>query len=180
MLDPGIELTEMWWSRLPFNQFGCFAFGILLYFLTRQNVFPQLRRFWINLAAMLLSLVLGIVAAIQPFSFPLNVHMVALSFGLGALCLSYVPWRLIVNSFTIFMGKISYSAYLIHFLVLIKIFPFITADDIFVRFLLLVAGALPLTIALSYVSYRVIELPAIEMGRRLIKLQRSGHVGVAR
>ena len=86
------------------------------------------------------------------------------------------PSRLIVNSFTVAFGKISFSAYVLHFgvLDLIKMnddFGFRTGgyEAIFYFSCVILPIALMGTFVLSSVTYQVIELPFIKVGRKLTK-----------
>lgn len=70
------------------------------------------------------------------------------------------------NKFMVWMGVISYSVYLIHPSLLI-VYEHFTADfSNFSRYLLGSIGVL-LTLPASYLVYRFIELPSINLGRRV-------------
>lgn len=93
-------------------------------------------------------------------------------FGL-ALALASYPIRLLVNRVTRYVGELSYSAYLVHFAVLdgcvklLNAIPAISHHPLFYLVLLVLAGAAG-TIVVSICTYRFIERPGREIGRRLI------------
>ena len=81
-------------------------------------------------------------------------------FGVFALCLAAAPTRLLVNPVMVWIGKVSYSAYLIHFAVL----PLVPAN----------AGpaasygfVVAVTVALASAAYFLIEKPFMRLGHRI-------------
>jgi peptidoglycan/LPS O-acetylase OafA/YrhL len=88
----------------------------------------------------------------------------ALVFGLRS-----APWPLLVNRVTIYVGRVSYSAYFLHFLVIRFLPPRLPqlgpyGDLGFVAYYLIVVAA---TVALATLTHRYVELPGIAIGRRL-------------
>ncbi|WGK69410.1 hypothetical protein P0082_00705 [Candidatus Haliotispira prima] len=91
---------------------------------------------------------------------------------------------ILVNKATIFLGKISYSAYISHFVILdwLKRFePFNFIDvlpgnwDRLLDFLLILALVLVVTSAVSWVSFKIVEEPFQKMGKNIIlKLEQKG------
>ena len=81
------------------------------------------------------------------------------------LALSLCPWGYFVNRVTRYLGRISYSLYILHFFLL----PVVAASKwgFFGHLALLVAIAVPV----AEISYRVIERPGIALGSRIIKRQ---------
>lgn len=92
------------------------------------------------------------------------------------LALAIHPWPLLVNRFTRYIGKISYSMYLIHFFVLALV------DWLFVRlhltsfvagkplgFLLATLLVFGISVPICVLSWRFVEQPGIRLGRSLIK-----------
>lgn len=92
------------------------------------------------------------------------------------LALSVYPWPLIVNRLSRFFGKISYSLYLLHFVVFLSIkkwvisatssHPFLAMHS--VRFLGCFFGTLLITVPIATATWRWIEEPGIALGRRII------------
>ena len=94
-----------------------------------------------------------------------------------------MPWRLLVNKTICYIGLVSYSCYLTHFMVVYVILPplffgLIRMMNLHLTSLSAVSLyfflALPLVVALSTLTYRFIEVPGIDLGRRIIA-RREGH-----
>lgn len=95
-------------------------------------------------------------------------------FFLFLVGLMNAPVSLLVNSWTAGLGKRSYSLYLLHLPVIMILFPYIgvirslelPAGAVFIlcaTIVLIVAGAL------SFLSYRFIEKPGMQLGTRLLQ-----------
>ncbi len=107
-----------------------------------------------------------------------------LGFGAATLvfALSLYPWRLFVNGFTRYMGKISYSVYMFHFYVNHTINLAIHQLDAhthnfyrhhlygtFTAFGLQFALCLAISAVIGTLSWMYLEQPFIRLGRRLIR-----------
>ena len=96
------------------------------------------------------------------------------------LGLALAPIELLVNRTTRFLGKISYSVYLGHFTVIYFLSPFYRRVYALhvgtgVKFLAAVLLTWAVLVPLSYLSYRLIELPGMRLGRRI--LRRAAPIG---
>jgi len=96
-----------------------------------------------------------------------------ISFALLLIGLLLAPVRLVVNRVTSLLGKMSYSLYLVHptlVFLLVPVYRWIYAQPILLslRFACCSALTLGLLIALSYLTYRWIERPGIDLGRYLL------------
>src|SRR5690606_2126615 len=85
--------------------------------------------------------------------------------------LSQLPWKIFVNNFTLLMGRISYSAYLIHFLVIKQVDVlfgsyFAPGNQYFLFMSLISVGA---TVPLSYISFKLIEEPCMRLAKKSVK-----------
>lgn len=72
------------------------------------------------------------------------------------------------------LGELSYSIYLIHLLVLQPVAAFVIARygqemDAPLRFAIVLAIVLPVVLLLSFVTYRVIEMPGQQLGRTVLR-----------
>jgi len=150
------------------------AIGLIFYFLRgsdlhqspgRLSVLAASAGFLVFLPA---GLYLGSVGKLEPALAPvvLGVAFVCLALSLEG------PLRLLlVNRFAIELGKISFSVYILHFVVLdgirtaIQVLHFSRASELTVIPVYLTA--VTLTSAIAYLSKRVIEDPAIAFGHRL-------------
>lgn len=169
-IDPR-EMKQFWYRLLP-SQLGTFGFGIALYFLAFRSpaLMTHLQRRIEGL-----SLLIGGVAVLALATF----HKIPavpsqFSFGLGfmmvALALAAVPFRLLVNRSTIWVGRISYSAYLLHFLVIKQLSlampqgaqgPFLYCAALFLL-------CLPITLVGAWLGYRYLEMPTTRLAARWV------------
>ncbi len=99
------------------------------------------------------------------------------------LCLN--PLKAIVNRFTVYLGKISYSLYLGHttvVLFLIPVYRFIYGyvSTTTIAFLLCYALTLALGIGLSDLTYRFIEAPGVRYGKVVYRWFAENRGNVAR
>lgn len=150
-----------------FNQLPVFFVGIFTFFLIRGFAIRPLSASFVATGALLTLLIL-------PFYRPplLDLHLwFALSFGALAYGLSQGGLPFMTALPVRWLGTISYSAYFWHFAVL----DFVPLDwrEGTGWFLILLAGVLTLTAALSYATYRFIELPMIRMGSGLAQRLRK-------
>jgi len=80
------------------------------------------------------------------------------------------PLRLLVNKVTTFLGTISYSLYLAHARIIVLMQPWFSHMQSHHRspsktYLLCVAATFLVAVPISYVTYRLIELPGIKAGK---------------
>ena len=156
-----------------FAQLPVFALGILLYFLLRGRLAqPAPRPGWAALGA---ALVLGAALFMQlhpPSPPPCQaVVLYGVAFMLFGLALHLTRSPVLVNRVAVFLGKISYSLYFVHFAVFQYLFFRWPAGlPLTGPGATLLALALVLAVAgsISYATYRWIELPGIALGRRLV------------
>jgi peptidoglycan/LPS O-acetylase OafA/YrhL len=97
-----------------------------------------------------------------------SVH-VGLLFALLVLMLATFPPRILVNRWIAAVGKLSYSMYVLQFLVLDlskRILPAITGDGASLLYFAFVATA---TGSLASLTYRFIEQPGVTLGKSLIR-----------
>lgn len=158
------------------NQFACFGFGMILFKIYQDGTYTK----YISKKSTNLTLLLTVSAALLVVKKSGNIippvhHIYACLFMVLALLLSVHPWKIYVNRFTVFLGKISYSSYLIHFLVIKQItlliektMPSLTTNTMMYFGIVTVASFI-ITIPLAYLSYKYIELTAVTLGKTMIK-----------
>ena len=81
--------------------------------------------------------------------------------------LSVKEFKILVNRFFISLGKISYSAYLIHFAVLGLVDKLIICSDY--NFVFIFIAVIVSTYMLSKISYLIIEIPFMKLGKKFLK-----------
>lgn len=177
---PAYANLDEFWYRSFLSQMPCFGFGFILYFLTvsRSDPLEFLDRPIWNACLLLAAPVAFVVLKLgmpTHYAFCLASLMVAAA-------LSRVPWRMLVNPITTFVGRVSYSAYLLHFLVIYELNKVLPAADIgaIPRFIVLLGAGTLITIPLAYGSYRAVELSFTALARRLIAAREERGAGRCR
>lgn len=157
-----------WWKRNPFNQLACFACGIALFFAIKsgyQDKFKSLR----SVVVLLLSaLAVFVLASKLNSPFLQRHHLFSIAFSILAFSLSIFPTRFLVNDFFTFCGKISYSAYLLHFLVLKQLQDYFIFPANLIGFFEISILSIILVIPLAFLSHKTVEYWAIKVGEVLI------------
>ena len=159
-------------------QLPVFLFGIVLYFIWKGRL--QRTFAYAKLVSGILVALPVLATFLQPVEshgyLPGDVFLVGMFF-LGVLI---YPLRLLVNPATRYLGKISYSFYLLHFFVVEtvpKAWTVLThrpgnfaglAYGHLPSFLAMYVVALAITVPICVLSFHWIEQPGIRLGRRLI------------
>jgi peptidoglycan/LPS O-acetylase OafA/YrhL len=165
----------MW---LP-NQLPVFALGIIMYWVLQK--YPPIENhgpvsaiykgYWMGLVISLLLSYVNHPLLEKIVSYHIQVSLVLLFFS---LILASGGLSFLINRFTIFIGKISYSVYLLHMAVLHIL---LLVVDQFIEpylgykpdFLLALPTVMLLTCFVSHITYRYIEVPAQNIGRGWIR-----------
>jgi len=85
-----------------------------------------------------------------------------------------LPRWILTNKFSVYMGDVSYSVYLLHLLIVLPVVAFLLSNTQFagwpsaVRFIAASAIILPLTYGIASLLYKFIEKPGIKLGKSLI------------
>lgn len=115
--------------------------------------------------------------SLDPPAFLPTLVLASFAFMAVALVVALRPANILVNPVICLFGKVSFSAYLLHFFVLHKL-PIIlpTVFDRSATGMSAIAAcaalwvvALPLTLGLSFVTFRLVESPMIRFGRSVIE-----------
>jgi peptidoglycan/LPS O-acetylase OafA/YrhL len=151
-----------------FVQLPVFPLGIMAYFFLNREQHEIKPLTWAYLAAMIL--VFCYVAVPKHIMF-------SLAFVLLLILQAKYNFRLFSNRFLSEVGKVSFSMYLLHFAVvylfnrsgfcrIVEVTDFGSSVLNFVLMYIVVAGV---AFAVSAVTYRAIEVPGQNLGRKLIK-----------
>jgi peptidoglycan/LPS O-acetylase OafA/YrhL len=185
-LMPG-ERSHEYFQFLWFPiEFPVFCLGIFAYYVNKEYVSKYLVRH-----AKLFSFLLILGAAlIFLTSLPITnkkLYWSSLAFLPLIFGLSLYEWKIFVNPITVFMGKISYSLYLMHFFCLFAIrlvwlhvrhikLPGYDPEDTLGGFVVVFISILLFSIVLSTLTYYIIEKPGIRLGRNLIQKREKAHI----
>jgi len=157
-----------WLFWLP-AQLPVFALGIVLYFMREKLPSSAgVGMSWLAFAVLLLATSLYL-----PNDGLMRNYIIA-SVGLVFLSLSAMNGDMpfLDNRFLRLVGKISFSIYLLHFTVLkyaheINVAFFEIPERGNLRFIAAFAAVTPICIGVSYLTYRLVELPGIRLGGKL-------------
>lgn len=157
--DHGAQLMNQYFYRSFPSQIGCFALGILAFFLIKEGYADRLRSLPLNLAALALAAFLALLAFRGGLPYLKHHYLYSAAFAIVALALSQRPWAIAVNGPMIWLGRISYSGYLLHFLALKQITNFVPRGDMGqLAYSALIFGlGMAVTVPLAFVSFRLIE-----------------------
>jgi peptidoglycan/LPS O-acetylase OafA/YrhL len=170
---PLIENERLWVEYLYMyfpSQLPVFALGILLYFVVKENY-----RIAVSPALILLSFFILIAQFVGIPLLP-NHILFSIAFVVLAIALSKNEFKMFVNPVFIYIGKVSYSMYLVHFAVLywldkmdfVNFLTVTNALDAVVNYGIRLFALTVLTVVISSVFYKTIELPMQHIGRKLI------------
>lgn len=165
-------LVAMFTSFWFFAQLPIFALGMLTYHLfNRYRECKTILAGRVLLTAALVSLMILLSepgyanALVENFSYGIVFCMLLMS-------LYFYPSCVLVNPITIWLGKISFSIYLVHFAVVRFFNHFLYQSEFFAGDVGWLCGflmVLLVSVPIAYLTYRLIEVPGIEYGRKLIE-----------
>lgn len=174
---PLITSEHLWREYLffyPVNQLPVFACGIMLYFLIKTR--PEEWRIDPIVIFIFCLLLLAQLLTATAFIFPLHIQF-AMAFAALGYVLSRTEFFVLVNPITIYVGKISYSMYLVHFAVLHWLTKFNYVD--FAPFGIVYFGAVnyllrffclaSITVLASTCTYYLIEVPFQNIGKGIVR-----------
>jgi peptidoglycan/LPS O-acetylase OafA/YrhL len=159
-----------------------FFIGFALFYLLKHDVGIRLIRspFWSRMLFIFCLMVYPTALFGSDELIPQDVIIVMLLAGFVlAIASNSIPY--VVNPLICYIGKISFSCYIVHFAMLVialRLFGFdlhLHTHDAgssvpnFLNFVKLVATTLILTVIVATITYHLIEQPGIALGRRLIK-----------
>lgn len=167
-------LVYIYWERFPLISIGCFAAGILLFYLLKnERVNTFIRDKNVNLVGVI---AVGSLLGALPFLgtvYPVQAHFYACVFMFLILLLAAHPWRILVNPLLTLTGKISYSMYIFHFSIQAGLYYWISANlpsltgHPYLYFAVFFFLTLALCVPAAWCGHRFIEQPFIELSRKL-------------
>ena len=159
----------LWFPR----QLPCFIFGILLFKWSAERPLPA------PAAAAPLCIVAIVLMAAIPFlegvkyALPLGLQT---SYGLAfaLFVFSLMSWKSspLVNPISTWIGKVSYSAYFVHFGLLHYLSVPRLSGNAVLDFAVAYIATVLTTVALSSITYWIVEQPMIKFGSRVISRRR--------
>ena len=145
-----------------------FLMGVAAYFLYKRGARGE--RF---ISALLITLACTLYFALLPFHYS-TLYAESAVGALLLIGLTLHPWKALVNSLTRFLGKISYSIYLLHFCIMRAIQVSLdqhrsgVLSSGITRMLVCYSLTLLFTVPLAYATWRWVEEPGIRAGKRVI------------
>ncbi|MEW6077807.1 MAG: acyltransferase [Thermodesulfobacteriota bacterium] len=164
-LEPILGRQYFQWSFL--RHLPMFAIGMLVFYALNRIAEIRGKRI-IGAALMCLSLLFFVLLLRRDL---ISYYWQGLVFSSLILGLAFSPFTLIVNRSTLFLGKISYSMYLWHPLLVFWLIPYYRAVSgltipLSVKYAIVVTSTLALLLVISYLSNRFIEEPGAKAGKK--------------
>ncbi|MEX1239964.1 MAG: acyltransferase [Cyclobacteriaceae bacterium] len=168
-----IESERLWQDFLNLylpSQLPVFALGVLFYFIVKNNYKASLS----PLQILVLSLIL--IAEVSGIPVLPNHVLAAIGFVVLAVALSKCEFRIFVNPVSVYMGRVSYSIYLVHFAVLFWLNEYNAVDylpvsnpvDAMLNYSVRLLVLILLSVIISSCFYYLIELRFQRIGKKLI------------
>jgi peptidoglycan/LPS O-acetylase OafA/YrhL len=149
-----------------------FAVGVLVYLLFQKYKDLQDRRLGYYLLTIAVILMIAFLQ-VSTYQNLLSVYFLAsVAFGFLVFGLYFSKSRFLCNPVIRWIGKLSFSMYLVHFMVmhvLTSLFPKGLMGGGSRAFLLAYSLVLVITVILSFATYFLIEKPGIALGKRIIE-----------
>lgn len=152
-------------NQLPVFCLGLIAFQIIF---ISDYEYKKLNKFLIIVTFVILVIFWKYVT--------LHHFVISIGFLLLMLMMSRGKFKFLINAYSTYLGKVSYSAYLVHFMVLffidrlgwIRLFDTENYLTSLLNFGIIFIMTLVVSIGISSVTYRYIEKPFMKLGQKLI------------
>lgn len=170
---PLVEEDHLWsdylFHYLP-NQLPVFCLGIIAFQLIFKSDFK-----WKGFNRILAAVTLILLVVFWKFV-TLHHIVIGMAFMVLMIFMSKGKFTFLVNSVSTYLGKVSYSAYLVHFVILffidrlgyIHLFETGNVWMSFLNFSIIFIVTIILTTGLSTITYKLIEKPFMKLGQKLI------------
>ncbi len=172
-----LEMFSKWSVLRHLPIFACGAVAYHMMF-ERDRVITPSHDTGMLLATGALFLYVSLLNGWLPNIFGDSYYWQGILFAMLLLGLAHAPMRLLVNWFTRYLGRISYSLYLNHPTIIFLLTPiYIQIQKSLTNPSLSIAACLVLTTAIcvvvSELTYRLIEVPGINFGKHLNQILRN-------
>jgi peptidoglycan/LPS O-acetylase OafA/YrhL len=152
----------------------CFIFGVALFkFSAEQHGVSEFLAKCVCALAVALMFTFPFLDGIKymlPFGLATSY---GIAFSLFAFSLMYWRTSSLIGNPIVWIGKVSYSAYFVHFAVLHFLPPIRPTGLPSIDFATTYAVVIVSTVTISFITYFCIEMPMIMLGSRLIESRRS-------
>jgi peptidoglycan/LPS O-acetylase OafA/YrhL len=167
--EAGIYFS-LWLPR----QLPCFIFGIMLFkFSAERPSIPESIARPACVLAVALMLFIPFLEGVK-YALPLGLSTTyGIFFSLFAFSLMYWRKSPLINAPIGWIGKVSYSAYFVHFAVLNYLSALHPTGSALAEFAMMYGVVLAATVAISSIIYLTIEKPMINVGSQIIGARRS-------
>jgi peptidoglycan/LPS O-acetylase OafA/YrhL len=163
------SFTYFW---LP-NQAPIFGMGLVCYQLLKDTMGSSGKGESRPSAALLASIALFVLASCLRPSSALYHLVLGAIFSVFVVSLGRSPWKAIVNRPLVALGKISYSVYILHFVVLAQVFKVFDRISLPLpapcALCLVWLAGVAVTIPFATLTHRFIEEPGIALGRSVLR-----------
>lgn len=156
------ELKDLFIYRYFFNQLPVFTLGIIAYLIIVKQDFK------LNNNTLLFLFVFVFVYFVWNMVIT-KFHLASFSAFLFLLVLSKTNSKLLVNDIIAFVGKISYSAYIVHFIVIYYLDMVLIRFNFSFSFIPFFITSLLLTIFIANIFRHLIETKFIKLGKKILK-----------
>ncbi|PXV64457.1 peptidoglycan/LPS O-acetylase OafA/YrhL [Dysgonomonas alginatilytica] len=171
-----ITRKDFFYSQFDFNQISfynqlpVFFIGIFAYWLTKESYKEIKNRTWL---LFIIVLFLFTMMMVPYYLFYCIIYCILI------FILSKKPYKFLCNKWFSMVGRVSFSMYIVHFFLIIMmnnlgighLIPVTNMFTSIVNFVLLYMLVFTLTYTISYFSYKFIELPGQNLGKKLIKIR---------
>lgn len=154
------ELKDIFIYSYFFKQLPVFSLGIIAFFIIVKEDFKLKKNTFLFL------FLLVFIYAIWNMIIT-KFLLVSFTAFLFLMLLSKTPSRVLVNDVIAFVGKVSYSAYLIHFIVIYYLDIFLLKFNFSLSFIPFFITSAILTIFIANIFRHLIEIPFIKLGQTI-------------
>lgn len=167
------QTPENWFLYFWFpNQIAVFILGIALFFALKKYSIKSKSKCYSGIIATIFLLLIFtyFIRDFDPYIIVPEHIIVAVFFTVIVFFMAQHPVKILDNKFTRFLGEISFSLYLVHFIVIKLLVDFLPLPaNAFEQFFILLVSTLIISGIISRLTYQLIEVKGIKLGNRFIR-----------